>query len=141
MRGSDQWSEEESGQLEKLVKEYGTKAWTTIAEHLGSRNSKQCRRRWKNFIAFPERKDSQWTEQEDKLLLQAYENLGNRWTDIATRLQGRTDNAVKNRWQLLQRRCGLDPTARKVQDICALVCTAAEHEQLPANQSLKLLIE
>lgn len=126
----EQWTEEETDKLAELVKDHGTKAWTTIAELLGSRNSKQCRRRWKNFIAFPERKDSQWTEQEDKVLMEAYDSMGNRWTDIATQLKGRTDNAVKNRWGLLQKRSGRKATARKVADAPREVslppCTCAQ---------------
>jgi hypothetical protein len=110
----DQWTDEETNTLASLVQDYGTKAWTTIAEQLGTRNSKQCRRRWKNFIAFPERKDTQWTDEEDAILLEAYDSMGNRWTDIATLLVGRTDNAVKNRWGLLQKRCGRRTQARKV---------------------------
>lgn len=36
--------------------------------------------------------------------MQAYEELGQRWSKIASRLPGRTENAVKIRWKGLQRK-------------------------------------
>lgn len=91
------WTEDETQQLSELVQQHGAK-WTLIAQKLPSRrNSKQCRRRYNNFIKLGDnRKDNAaWTAEEDALLLSCYEELGNRWTDIAARLSGRTDNAAK----------------------------------------------
>ena len=39
-----------------------------------------------------------WTATEDQQLLEAQRNYGNRWNKIAKLLQGRTENAVKNRF-------------------------------------------
>jgi Myb-like DNA-binding domain len=48
-------------------------------------------------------KDS-WTEEEDLTLEIKQAKLGNKWSEIAACLQGRSENSVKNRWNSAMRR-------------------------------------
>ena len=88
--------------LQKLVQQSEIPDWSQIAKQIPGRNSRQCRERWQNYID-PSINQQQWTEDEDKLLLKKYQELGPSWSMISRFFNGRTGNTVRNRYLKLTR--------------------------------------
>ena len=90
------WSEEEDKSIKSLVSKYGTSNWTLISNEMGqNRSGKQCRERWHNQLN-PNMKKNNWTDEEENILFTKHMQLGNKWSDIASYLPGRTLNDIKN---------------------------------------------
>ncbi|MED6137019.1 hypothetical protein PIB30_061083 [Stylosanthes scabra] len=76
----------------------GQGCWTDIARNAGlQRCGKSCRLRWINYLR-PDLKRGAFSPQEEDLIVHLHSILGNRWSQIAARLPGRTDNEIKNFW-------------------------------------------
>jgi hypothetical protein len=89
----------------KLIRENGTKQWSQIATQLNlnltvTRNGKQCRERWVNFLN-PEIKKDPFSLTEDILILEKRLSIGNKWSEIIKEMPGRTENNVKNRFNMM----------------------------------------
>lgn len=97
------WKEWEDEKLTRLVNDMGPHHWNSIAEHFPGRNGRQVRLRWMNHLQ-PSLDKRPWRDDEDSVLLAAHAELGNKWALIAMRLNGRTDNSVKNRYKSITRK-------------------------------------
>ncbi|KAF5757779.1 putative transcription factor MYB family [Helianthus annuus] len=94
------WSQEEDDILREQIGIHGTDNWAIVASKFKDKSTRQCRRRWFTYLNSDFKKGG-WSQEEDMLLCEAQKIFGNRWTEIAKVVSGRTDNAVKNRFSTL----------------------------------------
>ena len=90
------WSSEEDETVKKLIKKYG-KNWKLLSEMLGTKNGKQIRERFINKLD-PKIKKEDWSEEEDRKILELYSKIGSKWSAISKHLLGRPENKIKNRF-------------------------------------------
>lgn len=97
------WTRQDDEALIRAVALIGPHKWSSIALFVPGRTGKQCRERWLGHLS-PTVIKSDWTTQEDAALLHWHKMYGNQWTVISRLMPGRTSCAVKNRWNVLNRK-------------------------------------
>jgi hypothetical protein len=95
------WTEEEDDLLRKAVEKHN-RVWCKVAESIPGRTDDQCAKRWKECLD-PDIDHTEWTDQEDALLIQKYSEYGSQWQQIAQFFQGRPGLHCRNRWRKIQR--------------------------------------
>ncbi|CAN6552947.1 unnamed protein product [Malus baccata var. baccata] len=107
------WTPEEDQKLMDYIQKHGYGNWRTLPKNAGlQRCGKSCRLRWTNYLR-PDIKRGRFSFEEEETIIQLHSILGNKWSAIAARLPGRTDNEIKNYWNTHIRkrllRMGIDP--------------------------------
>ncbi|KAG9136726.1 hypothetical protein Leryth_004505 [Lithospermum erythrorhizon] len=121
------WTKEEDERLINYIRTHGEGCWRSLPKSAGLlRCGKSCRLRWINYLR-PDLKRGNFTEEEDEIIIKLHGLLGNKWSLIAGRLEGRTDNEIKNYWnthikrKLIKR--GIDPQTHRPLDGTATTTT------------------
>ncbi|XP_023772518.1 transcription factor MYB3 [Lactuca sativa] len=92
------WSKEEDQKLIDYVTSHGEGSWHTLPQAAGLlRCGRSCMQRWSIYLK-PDLQRREFGEDEDDLIIRLHALLGNRWSLIAGRLPGRTDEEIKNYW-------------------------------------------
>ena len=94
------FSSYEDACLKTLVEKYGESSWQLIAHFMPQRTPRQCRERYRGYLA-SNIKNLPWTREEDDLLIEKFQEYGRKWVKISKFFNGRSDSNVKNRWSAL----------------------------------------
>ncbi len=97
------WTEAEDKALEEMADKFKGEYWNLVAEHVQKfsppdsklKTAKQCRERWHNQLR-PGVRLGPLSDAEERKVFALHEKFGNRWSKIASKLPGRTDNVIKN---------------------------------------------
>ncbi|KAH0751598.1 hypothetical protein KY285_004746 [Solanum tuberosum] len=108
------WTPEEDQKLIQYIQVHGPGNWRNLPKNAGlQRCGKSCRLRWTNYLR-PDIRRGRFSFEEEETIIQLHSVLGNKWSAIAARLPGRTDNEIKNYWNTHIRkrllRMGIDPS-------------------------------
>ncbi|GIJ86501.1 hypothetical protein Asppvi_005390 [Aspergillus pseudoviridinutans] len=97
------WTEEEDKLLTRAVQTHG-ETWTAVAEVVKTRSADQCAKRWKQCLD-PQLDRSEWTEDDNRRLVEIAAVKGRRWKEIQTEyFPSRSRNTIKNQYTILTRR-------------------------------------
>ncbi|KAI6681082.1 hypothetical protein NL676_034963 [Syzygium grande] len=92
------WTAAEDKLLLDYVELRGAGKWSRLSRETGLRRcGKGCRLRWMNYLR-PDIKRGNISPDKEELIIRLHRLLGNRWSLIAGRLPGHTDNEIKNYW-------------------------------------------
>ncbi|XP_023523177.1 transcription factor MYB48-like [Cucurbita pepo subsp. pepo] len=125
------WTEQEDFQLVCFVGLFGDRRWDFIAKVSGlKRNGKSCRLRWVNYL-HPGLKRGKMSPQEERLVLDLHSKWGNRWSKIARKLPGRTDNEIKNFWRTHVRKLAQEKKKAAVHHVVVSPSSSSTVDSVP----------
>ncbi|XP_057512036.1 transcription factor MYB102-like [Actinidia eriantha] len=139
------WTPEEDQKLVEYISINGYGNWRTLPKNAGlQRCGKSCRLRWTNYLR-PDIKRGRFSFEEEEAIIQLHSILGNKWSAIAARLPGRTDNEIKNYWNTHIRkrllRMGIDPVTHSPRlDLLDLSSILSSSFYNPSQMNLSRLL-
>lgn len=96
------FTDNEDQRLQSLVMKYGTNNWKLIAKQIPNRTPRQCRDRYRHYLS-PTINQSEWTKEEDRILLEKTEEFGFKWKVLENFFSNRNEIQIRNRYYSISR--------------------------------------
>ncbi|OHT10733.1 Myb-like DNA-binding domain containing protein [Tritrichomonas foetus] len=68
-----------------------------------NKTPKQCRERYENYVN-PKITNSEWTNDEEQMLIKKYVEMGPHWVKLSKFFKTRSVNNIRNKWLMLKRK-------------------------------------
>lgn len=140
-KGRMKFTPEEDQLLKQLVDlSNGNPNWSMIAKQIGNgRNQRQCRERFKNYLS-PKLQNGPWTQEEEQLLEEKFNEIGPKWSRMTVFFAGRSDVNLKNHWvSILNRKSKEEFEKRKMNEQGKVDTPPQAAEPIPPLESVPLL--
>lgn len=114
------FTSQEDQELIRLVSTYGRQEWKKISSEIYNkthikRTPRQCKERYNNYLS-PDINNSDWTLEEDKILLTNCLSIHNQWSSLKSLLPERSEISIKNRFKQLNK-YGINAIRSKISSI------------------------
>ncbi|XP_074263499.1 transcription factor MYB58-like [Silene latifolia] len=135
------WSQAEDIKLISFIQKHGHSNWRALPKLSGlARCGKSCRLRWVNYLR-PDLKRGNFTPHEEEAIIKLHQELGNKWSKIASKFPGRTDNEIKNVWNThLKKRLKAKESKQSSMESCNTLSTTTSIDE-PLDESMKDTLE
>ncbi|KAK9946211.1 hypothetical protein M0R45_011686 [Rubus argutus] len=135
------WTALEDQLLIDYINAHGEGKWRRIPKEAGlKRCGKSCRLRWLNYLR-PDIKRGNITQEEEDLIIRLHKLLGNRWSLIAGRIPGRTDNEIKNYWNTTLGKKVINGDDEDQQQVCRSVENKKKNKNKNKSKPLTMAVE
>uniref|UniRef100_A0A0E0L446 Transcription factor n=1 Tax=Oryza punctata TaxID=4537 RepID=A0A0E0L446_ORYPU len=132
------WTSWEDSILEKYIKKHGERNWKLVQKNTGLlRCGKSCRLRWMNHLR-PNLKKGAFSKEEENKIINLHLKMGNKWSQMAVYLPGRTDNEIKNYWNTRIKKCKNNRSLLYPDDVCDHALDKDQRESADPSGTEKL---